>query len=478
MMKRKHKNVLPAYVLGTLGLQTVISFSAGFQAEFLNKMYAALDPHILTGCALILFVSRLLSCLLDPLIGVWIDRTGRNGVNLFQRVRRGILPLAVLTLLLFIYIPFDRFGGRWAMYAYVTLTSVLWSVAMSLAEIPTQSMISYLSENDAGCKRLAAITNIAKSIAQSVPSVLVTVIMLTVDAVRGEGNTQDAAYYLINVLVIVGIGMVFMAFLAGAKPDGIRQTAADPRQTAATVGQMLKELQKNRNILIVFLINVLGFARSMSNAILLQANGVLIGKVSLFGRSFDTTTNATWLPYVFGNVTAFAALFLVPAVNKRLKEKKTYILFSLLDFIFSMCAYFFYVRQSTDSPMRYGNEAMYMIMVFSAIGSFFMGVNQFIPLAMTAEIARAESENKQQDFSSAPYAVLTMSVKLGTALSTFVGLLIVSMSGYNQLVYQAAQITPQIQNTVMFAFMAIPGFSTLLSAVPAFFYKPAAKTSA
>lgn len=471
-MANKLKNILLPYAVGTFGLQTIIGFTASFQAEFYNKMYAALDPNILTGAALILFVSRLISSLLDPLIGVWIDRTGRNGVNLFQRVRKGILPLAVLTPVLFVYIPFDRFGGRGLMYVYITLTSVLWSVAMSLAEIPTQSMISYLSKNDAGCKRLAAVTNIAKSVAGTAPALLVTVIMLTVDAVRGAGNTGDAAYYLINALMIAGMGALFMALLARAKPAGVRQTAVDAEQASATVGQMLSDLRKNKNVLIVFLINVLGFARAMSNTILLQANGALIGRVRVFGMDFDTTTNATWLPFLFGNVSGAAALFLVPAINKRLKEKRTYILFSALDFVFSMAAYFFYLSQGAGSPVRYGNGAMYMIMVFSSIGSFLMGVNQFIPLAMTAEIAREESERKGLSYSSAPYAVLTMSVKLGAALSTVVGLMIMGAVGYNQVVYETGAITLRMQNTVMLAFMAIPGISTLLSAVPAFFYRP------
>ena len=107
-------------------------------------MYSELDSNILIGCAVVLFVSKLISSLLDPVIGVWIDRSGSN---LFRFVRRSILPLAVLTVLLFCYIPFERFGGRWVMYAYITLVSVLWSVAMSFAEIPTQSIIAYLSKN-------------------------------------------------------------------------------------------------------------------------------------------------------------------------------------------------------------------------------------------------------------------------------------------------------------------------------------------
>ena len=465
--KNELRGILPLYALGTYGLQAIFGLVASFQAEFWNKLYVGLDSNILIGCAVVLFISKLISSLLDPIIGVWMDRSGSN---LFRLVRRSILPLAILTVLLFLYIPFENFGGRWVMYAYITLVSVLWSVAMSFSEIPMQSIISFLSENEAGCQRLAAVTNIAKSLGQGAPSFLVTIIMLLVDMIRGAGNTSDASYYLINALSITALGVLFMVLLTRAKNAGEKSSKARAKETASLKTMLLK-LRENRNIRIVFLINILGFARAMSNSILLQANGAFIGKVELFGKTFDTTTNATWIPFIFGNLSGTAAMFIVPLINKRLKEKKTYILFSVLDFIFSAAAYTFYVLQPEGSPMRYGNSAMYMIMTFSFIGSFLMGVNQFIPLSMTAIIAHLESKKNKTDYESAPYAVLTMSVKLGIALSAMVGFLIVGISGYNQSVYQAGTITTQMQNTVMLAFMALPGISTLLSAVPAFFFK-------
>ena len=465
--KNELKGILPLYALGTFGLQAIFGFVASFQAEFWNKMYAGLDSNILIGCAVVLFVSKLLSSLLDPVIGVWIDRSGSN---LFRLVRRSILPLAFLTVLLFCYIPFERFGGKWVMYAYITLVSVLWSVAMSVSEIPMQSIISYLSKNEEGCQKLAAVTNFAKSMGQGAPPVLVTIIMLLVDMIRGAGNTTDASYYLINSVVITALGVIFMVLLTRAKSAGTKSSLANAKETAS-LKTMLIKLRENRNVRIVFLINVLGFARAMSNSILVQANGAFIGKIELFGKTFDTTTNATWIPFLFGNISGVAAMLIIPLINKRLKEKKTYILFSVLDFIFSAAAYTFYILQPAQSPLRYGNGAMYMIMTFSFIGSFFMGVNQFIPLSMTAIIAHIESKQNETEYESAPYAVLTMSVKLGIALSAVVGLMIVGLSGYNQTVYQSGNITPQMQNTVMLAFMALPGISTLLSAVPAFFFR-------
>ena len=468
MKKENHLNrILPLYALGTFGLQAIFGFIASFQAEFWNKMYSDLDNNILFGCAVVLFASKLISSFLDPIIGVWIDRTGSS---LFRLVRRSILPLACCTLLLFLYIPFERFGGKVLMYAYITLVSVLWSVSMSFAEIPMQSIISYLSKNEAGCQRLAAVTNFAKSIGQAAPPVFVTIVMLLVDLLRGAGNTADSSYYLINALVITALGILFMILLTGAKSTktGSKVTGV---QKAISLRQMLGNLRDNRNVRIVFLINVIGFARAMSNAILLQANGAFIGKVELFGSSLDTTTNATWIPYIFGNITGIAALVIIPLINNKFRERKTYILFSLLDFVFSMAAYTFYILQPAGSALRYGNNAMYMIMTFSCIGSFLMGVNQFIPLSMTAKIAHTESKKNGSEYESAPYAVLTMSIKLGLALSAVVGLWIVGLSGYNQIVYQSGNITPHMQNTVMFAFMALPGISTLLSAIPAFFFR-------
>lgn len=459
--------ILPLYALGTFGLYVVFGFVSSFQAEFWNKMYAGLDDNIIFGCAVVLFVSKLISSFLDPIIGVWIDRTG---ANLYRLVRRSILPLAFITVLLFFYIPFERFGGKWLMYAYITFVSVLWSVAMSFSEIPMQSIISYLSKNEAGCQKLAAVTNFTKSIGQGAPPIFVTILMLVVDMIRGAGNTSDSAYYLINALFLTALGVLFMILLTCAKSTRISNTATNPDKTTSLV-QMLGNLKDNRNILIVFLINILGFARAMSNSILLQANGAFIGKIELFGKTMDTTTNATWIPFLFGNITSIAAMVIVPIINKRLKEKKTYILFAVLDFIFSAVAYGFYILQPEGSALRYGNGAMYMIMTFSSIGSFLMGVNIFIPLSMTAKIAHIESKRKGTDYESAPYAVLTMSVKLGLALSAVVGLLIVGASGYNQLVYQTGGITLQMQNTIMFAFMALPGISTLISAIPAFFFK-------
>ncbi len=472
-MRRSNSNnaaafLLP-YALCTFGLQAVIGFTASFQTEFYNKAFAAIDSRIITRCAIILAAAKLISCLLDPVIGMQMDRSAGKGRSLFFWLRGSVAPLAILTVLLFIRLPFERFGGKPLMYAYITFSAVLWNIAMSCTEIPLQSMISYLSETRKDGKRLTFLTNIMKTIGLGAPPILVTVIMLVTDRIRGEGGTSETGYYLINVLTVTAIGLLLSLPMLTRDRQSDRNASVE-RQSTVSLRQMIDVIRSNKYILIVFFINVLGFARDLSNVIMLQANGALVGKITLFGRTMDTTTSATWIPFVFGNVTSVIALFAVPAINKKLKEKKTYLLFSGAFFIFSVAAWLFYILQPEGSPFRSGNGAMHMLMVMSGIGSFLMGANEFIPLAMTADIASFEEQKTTQSNPSVPYAVLTMSIKIGVALGVILGLLLVGRSGYNQVVYETGAVTIKMQNSIMFAFMLIPGISALLSAVPVLFY--------
>lgn len=467
---KKDKSIVFPYALGTLGLQTIIGFTENFQSEFYNKAFVMIDGLIITRCAVILAVAKFISCVLDPVIGMIIDRSTKKGASLLFWLRSSVAPLICLTVFLFFRPPFDRFGGKPVMYAFIAITAILWNITMSCTEIPLQSMISFISQNESNGKRLVSLTNITKSLGLGAPPILVTIIMFVTDGIRGAGETSDMEYYFINVLSVSIIGLLFSLPLLIRNPK-LQRSATVDGLNRVTLYQMIEVIRKNKHILIVFFINILGFARNLSNVILLQSNGALIGKIQLCGKTLDTTTNATWIPFLIGNFTSILALFAVPAINKRLKEKATYLLFSIALFSFSVVAFIFYVLLPEGSALRYGNGAMYMLMVMSGIGSFLMGANEYIPLAMTAEIADIEVERGVNGNPAIPYAVLTMSIKLGAAAGVILGLYLVGKSGYNQLIYEAGAVTVKMQNQIMCAFMLIPGVSSLLSALPAFFYK-------
>ncbi len=473
MKKNKTLSVSSAliYALGIFGVQIFIGYVNSFQTEFYNKMYSSFDSNIFYASAIIIFAAKLISCVFDPLIGAMIDKSSLKGGKMRPWVLRSALPLAVLTTLIFIYIPFDKFGSKVFLYLYITVTTVLWNIAMSFADIPSQGMLSLLSP-DADERNIAAsFSNIAKTMALALPGAFVTVVMMLLGMIKG--NYDDKEYYFITALVffVLGTSLIILMYKKNTE-------AVESSKSAKTVSikEMLSEIKSNKMILIVFLINMLGFARSMGLIVCVQANGALIGKINLFGMVMDTTADATWLPGVFGGVSGFIGICVIPLINKKLGEKKTYIGFSVAAFIFNTAITVFYWLLPQSSALRYGNAALYMIMFFQFVIGFLTAANTYIPLVMTADIVEYRLYKTGERKEGVNYAILSLSIKLSNAMCVAAGLLIVAASGYTQVVYETGSIPAKMQNIIMFSYIGFVGVSALISAVPMLFYKIDAET--
>ncbi len=477
-MKKQNKTLSTGsalvYAVGIFGVQLFIGYMNSFQTEFYNKMYSGFDKNIFFASAIIIFVAKVISCVFDPLIGAMIDKSKLKGGKMRPWVLRSAFPIAILTTVIFIYIPFENFGsGKILLYAYITLTTVLWNIAMSFADIPSQGMLSLLSPDAEERNVAASFSNIAKSIALVAPGVFVTVVMLILNAIKGEGNYPDKEYYLVTALafLVVGTFCYLLIYFVNREKVPSSQSA-----TSISLKEMFDEIKTNKMILIVFLIYILGFARTMATIVCVQANGALVGKVNLLGTTMDTTADATWLPGLLGGVFGMIGVCIVPAINKKLGEKKTYIGFSVASFIFSTAFCIFYWLIPEGSALRYGNTGLYFIMATQAVGGFLTSANTYIPLVMTADIVDYQLWKTGKRKEGVNFAILSMAIKLSNALCVAAGLLIIAISGYTQVVYETGSIPVKMQNIVMFAYVGFVGISALLSAIPMFFYRIDEKT--
>ena len=457
------------YAAGIFGVQLFIGYVNTFQTEFYNKMYSGFDPNIFYASAIIIFVAKLLSCVGDPVIGSLIDRSDSKHGKIRPWILRSAFPVAALTTLLFIFIPFN---SRALLYGYITLTTVLWNIAMSFADITSQGMLARLSPNLEERDRAAALSNIFKAVALAVPGVFVTIIMLLLDGVKGAGNYPDKLYYLITALVIMVLGTSLYLLIYAKNREAVKDSPA----AVVSMKDMFSELKNNKMILIVFLIYILGFARTMALSVCVQGNGALIGKVNFLGMTMDTTADATWLPGILGAVSGLVGISLVPLINKRLGEKKTHIAFAAATFAFTAAVCAFYWTLPADSPLRYGNPALYFIMAIQLIFSFLFSTNSYIPLVMTADIVDYQQWKTGRRKEGVNFAILSMAIKLASALSVAVGILMIGISGYTQVMYETGFIPVRTQNIAMFAYFGFAGVSSLVSAVPMLFYRIDRKT--
>ena len=243
---------------------------------------------------------------------------------------------------------------------------------------------------------------------------------------------------------------------------------------------MFVELKTNKMMLIIFLTYILGFARTMALGIIVQAGGALVGKVYFPGLSellagggeLDPTSNATWLIGITGGVVGIIGVVVAPVVNKKFGEKKTFIGFAVYGGIVSAVSFVAYLFMPEGSPVRSGIGAVIFLWIIQFFVSFMFSPNNLLPPIMTSDTVDYIEWKTGKRKEGVCFAILSMAIKVSNALAVAVGILLIGISGY----IDGVEVTVKMQNIVMFAYIAMPGISTVLSMIPMFFYKIDEKT--
>ena len=437
------------YSLGILGIQTFIGYINSYQSQFYTSILGAK----LTVCAIIILVSKIISSLADPIIGNIIDSSHFKSGKMKPFVLMSSIPLAVLTTIMFVNI---NLGSDILMFTYITITTVLWNIAMSFADIPSQGMLALLSPEAEEKNSCAGISNLAKSAGLAVPNVLIPAVCIMTGS-----DVIGAKEYLYTALVICALGAVlYVLMLAGTK-EVVR---SEPNKMSFK--EMFTELKDNKMLMIVFLMFMLGFGRNIGMSIGVQAAAVLCDATTINIGSFSFTLAGENLPLLIGipsGVAAAISLVLAPIVNKKLGEKKTYIAFAVYGFITATASFLLFT---------FGGESLrslVAILIYQFVIGFMFGTHTYSPLVMLSDIVDYREMKTGKRTEGTQYAILSLSVKLSNAFSVACGIFLVGLSGYTgSMTY--ADVTPHMQNVVMAAYWLIPGVSTMLSAIPVFFY--------
>lgn len=460
------------YGLGILGVQLFIGYMNSFQMEFYNKMYSAFDGKIFYAASIIILLAKLISCIADPVIGALIDKSNLKGGKIKPWILFSSVPIAVMTTVIFIYIPFK---SKLFMYLYITLTTVLWNISMSFADIPSQGMLSLLSPVAEERNFAAGIANIFKTIGLAAAGIIVTVVMMVLGAVYPDGY-PDRLYYLVTALFLLVVGTALYLLIYFCSKETVKSTSSE----SFSFKEMFVELKTNKMMLIIFLTYILGFARTMALGIIVQAGGALVGKVyfpglsELFagGGELDPTSNATWLIGITGGVVGLIGVVVAPIVNKKFGEKKTFIGFAVYGGIVSAVSFAAYLFMPEGSPVRSGIGAVIFIWIIQFFVSFMFSPNNLLPPIMTSDTVDYIEWKTGKRKEGVCFAILSMAIKVSNALAVAVGILLIGISGY----IDGVEVTVKMQNIVMFAYIAMPGISTVLSMIPMFFYKIDEKT--
>lgn len=453
---KKHMNFkeIAAYSLGLFGFQAIVGLLNSYQAEFDASVLGA-DIAIV---GILILIAKILSAVFDPFVGNMIDRSKSKNGKFKSMILKSIIPLLVMSAVVFINVPFKN--NQMATYIWIFVTYLLWSLAMTLGDVPSQGIASALTPNPTERTNVVSISNTFKQIGFSACVVIVPIVCLIIPngskvfVKSGETDTPMIAneYFWTAVLTAV-LGCALFALIPLLNKERVPYVAGEK----TTFKDMLNALKTNKPFMLVIISYFLGFGRQMSMGIQVQAANTILGSQNLVA--------------VLGIVTAVGSMIsmaLCPVLIKKMGEKKVYIMLSVYGFVVSVLSFavgYFWFR----NPQNMVLTILFYASLF-LIGLQFAAVT-LMPMIMTADCVDYYEYETGKRKEGAAYSILTLTIKVCLALGTALGLVFIQFSGYSDTVSQiaagtASGFTNSTKDIVFFAYTVVPGILALISIFP------------
>lgn len=456
--KQKHLKFkeIAAYSLGLFGFQAIIGLLNSYQAEFDASILGA-DIAVV---GILILAAKIVSAVFDPIVGNLIDRSKSKNGKFKSMIMYSIVPLLVMTAIVFLKVPFSGLG----LYVWIFATYLIWSLAMTLGDVPSQGIASVLTPNPTERTNVVSISNTFKQIGFSACVVIVPIVCLIIPngskvfVASGETDTPmiSSEYFWTAVLTAV-LGCVLFALIPMLNKERVPYVSGEK----TTFKDMISALKNNKPFMLVIISYFLGFGRQMAMGIQVQAANVILGSQNLVA--------------VLGIVTAVGSMIsmaLCPVLIKKMGEKKVYLLLSIYGFVVSVLSFivghFYFIN-----PSNIALTVLFYLFMF-LIGLQF-GAVTLMPMIMTADCVDYYEYETGKRMEGAAYSILTLTIKVCLALGTALGLVFVQFSGYSDTVAQissgaATGFDLHTKDIVFFAYTIVPGILALLSTIPMFKY--------
>ena len=440
MQKYMNFKEIGAYSLGLFGFQMIVGLLNSYQAEFYHEILGA-DLAIV---GILICVVKILSSVFDPFVGNMISRKGK----LKPFILYAIVPLAIMTVVVFLNV--SSFVSGTMTYVWIFVTFLLWSMAMTIGDVPSQGISSVLTPNPDEKASAISTASTFKEIGFSASAVVVPVVCLLIKGgsrvlvAKGEKDSPiNAAEYLGSAIACAVIGCVLLSLIYFFTKERVPYSAEK-----MSMKEMLVTLKSNKPLILVVISYIIGAVRKISLAIQVQAANVILGSqqfVLLFG--------------ICMGVGSVLSMLLVPVFIKKFGVKKATIIVSLYGFVISMLAVLIYVFVSK-------NIILMFIMLF--LSGLQFGVVNIVPFIMVADCVDYHEYKTGKRIEGPAFSVLTLTVKIGLALSAAIGLAMLKFANY-EAATDFSLLTEEVvftKNIVYFTFVGLPGIGSLLSLIP------------
>lgn len=428
-------------------------YTATFFADFAFKGKGFDTDTMSSAITMVFGVAGVVGAVCELVIGYLVDRTRTRFGKVKPWVGFGVIPLAIISLLVFIApnTSSQTIAIIWMFVVYCLYTAISCAV-----ESPSNCFGSLCSPNPSERSTAISIASFLRSVGQSGGMVVVMVVGIVMKALMGKQQYQNAEGQGLDLVIstaVCALGLIIfvMIFFVNNK-ERVPFT-----QEKVSIKDAIKVVFGNKNLLMVSLTKLCGFGRGVYGTVSLYIAIYLLGSKDL--------KLALLLPMGIG--TALGTL-LVNFVLKKFSTKRTFIIFCIYGAASLAILYL------VSSSVGFSSTLIVPFLIINFFCGIQHGNTNTTPNIMIADCVdeiEYKTGKRQDGIAYAGYGLFS---KIASALTKSLGpWLLYKWSGYmvstDANVAYASQ-TSSTLNHLLMIYTIIPAVFVLLQMVPIFFY--------
>ena len=393
--------------------------------------------------------ARLFDAFNDPVMGSIVEMTRTRQGKMRPYLKYSPIPIAVLTVLLFVNLPVGETGK----FAFGTVIYLLWGIAYTSVDVPYWGLASSMTSDTEKRNTILTVARLFCTIGSGAISIFIPVII-------GNDTPIETQRILYPIVALVCVLIAIPTFWVGYK--GTKERFYDAETDGKfTLIKNLKLLGKNKPALLIILVGVLGSLRTIY-----MTTAVYYAKYNL--RDFNLA-GVIFLLVVPGGL---AATLLTPVLSKRFGKKTIFIWSHIIGGALLVLLYIIGLPTGTSKAAQI---AFYIIIIIAGVPSGFSNIMTYSMIADSIDYLEDKTGERAEAFC---FSLQTFISKIGMAMTAFVTLMVLGEYGYDASFAEPGAIDdlwgkPEFQSVLEGNWMAttlLCGVSMLACAIPLFFY--------
>ena len=395
--------------------------------------------------------ARLFDAFNDPIMGSIVEMTRTKAGKMRPYLKYSPIPIAILTVLLFVSIPGWTETGK---FAYSTIIYLLWGIAYTSVDVPYWGLASSMTSDTEKRNTLLTIARLFCTIGSGAVSVFIPVII--------GNNGTDYQYVAYPIIAVVSILIAIPTFWIGFK--GTKERFYDAETDGKfTLIKNLKLLGKNKPALMIILVGVLGSLRTIY-----MTTAVYYAKYNL--RDFNLA-GVIFLLVVPGGL---AATLLTPVLSKKFGKKAVFFWSHIIGGVLLVALYL--IGLDSNGTSVGAQVAFYIIIILAGVPSGFSNIMTYSMIADSIDYLEDKTGERAEAFC---FSLQTFISKIGMAMTAFVTLMVLGEYGYDSSRAEKGAISDEVWNSADFqhvlegnwmATTLLCGLSMFACAIPLLFY--------